>query len=249
MDLPKIAYEDSDFLIVNKPAGLLVHQIKGGKGETLVDWLLERYPEIRTVGDQPDERPGIVHRLDRDTSGVIVVARNKNAFDYLKKLFESGEVRKKYLCLVLGRVTPPFGIIDKPIGLKSGTTKRTAVLKKVKMVKPALTAYKTLRHGSVGGAEVALLEVFPKTGRTHQIRVHLNSIGHPVIGDALYGRSKRTVSVAESLGLKRQFLHAESIEFTGPKGERVAVSVDLSEDLALALEKVFPGKADLQSRS
>lgn len=227
-------YEDKNFVAVNKPAGLLVHPIKIlnlkspiSKTEefTLVDWILEKYPEVRRVGDLPagrqviQDRPGIVHRLDKETSGILLVPRNQNYFEYLKKLFQSGEVRKTYIALVFGRITPEKGIIDKPIGLKSGSVKRTVFTRGAKMVKSAVTEYKVKEYLP----KYSLLEVYPKTGRTHQIRVHLASLGHPVVGDKLYSKKK-----AE---LNRLFLHAYSLEFAPESGKRIKLTADMPSDL------------------
>ena len=139
---PKVIYEDENFVAVNKPAGILVHAAHAESGEpTLVDWLSARYPEIRSVGDDPKNRPGIVHRLDKDTSGVILVARNQDYFDYLKGLFQKREIQKTYLVLLSGRLKASRGIIEKPIGLKPGTVKRTTKTDRAKLVKEAVTEY------------------------------------------------------------------------------------------------------------
>jgi len=228
MDEPKIIYEDKDFLAIDKSAGMLVHGVvnKSNREKTLVDWLLKNYSEIKGVGDLPEIRPGIVHRLDKDTSGVMLVAKNQKAFDYLKKLFGNREIKKTYLALVLGRVNPPaggkIGIIDKSIKIKSGTIKRTVW--KGKDEKTAVTEYKLIESLKLGNQEFSLLKVFPKTGRTHQIRVHLASISHPIVADSLYGPKK-------DFGLKRQFLHAEAIEFTDILGKRIKIESDLPEEL------------------
>lgn len=223
----KIIYENKDFIILDKPAGLLVHPVKRKDGvseePTLADWLLKNYPETRSVGDEPSVRPGIVHRLDKDTSGVILVARNNKAFDYFKDLFQRHEVKKNYLALAWGRLKKESGAIDMPIGIKSGTTKRS--VRSSKMAKEAITEYKTLKVLEINGKEYSFLEVFPKTGRTHQIRVHLAAIGHPVIGDKLYGGGR---SFLEGVG--RQLLHAFSLEFTAPDGKRMRFEADLPED-------------------
>lgn len=248
---PEIIYQDKDVIAVNKPAGLLVHKTAVSKEPTLVDWLLGKFPEIKTVGDpstaakagqassgQANERPGIVHRLDKETSGVIVVARNQKAFDYLKKLFQTRQIKKTYLALVWGTIKYKSGVIEKPLGLKTGSIKRTTRVEGAKMVKEATTVYKvikyvTLRPPQMRGkqaqdnkvAEATLLEVQPLTGRTHQIRVHLASIGHPVVGDTLY--SKRPVPPE----IGRMFLHAESIELTLPNGSRIKITADLPPEL------------------
>jgi len=231
MDTLEIIYSDKDYIFVNKPAGMLVHDVEGekSKGVTVVDEVLRRFPEISSVGDNTVVRPGIVHRLDKETSGIMVVARNQNSFDYLKKLFQNSEVKKKYLALVYGEADKK-GIIDKPISLKAGTTKRT--VREGKMTKVAVTEYrlkKLLFDKSDPDNKYSLLEVYPKTGRTHQIRVHLASIGHPVVGDKLYGKKR------ENLGLNRQFLHAESIEFSSVAGRKIRMETELPKDLEVAL--------------
>jgi 23S rRNA pseudouridine1911/1915/1917 synthase len=235
-DAVKVIHESRDIVAVYKPAGLLVHPDRSKKGgESLVDWLLLHYPEVRTVGDKPGERPGIVHRLDRDTSGVLIVARNQPTFEYLKKLFQKGEVRKTYLALVHGRLIGR-GIINKPIGLKPGTIKRSVTAKKMKMIKEAVTEYEAMKVFQFSKGEelhyFTLLKVSPRTGRTHQIRVHLASIGHPVVGDSLYGPKK------EILEIKRQFLHADSIELVLPAEGRVRLAADLPPELEEVLATI-----------
>jgi 23S rRNA pseudouridine1911/1915/1917 synthase len=237
-----VIYQDKNLLVINKPAGLLVHPVKLKakssklKAEpTLASWLLENYPETGKVGDDPANRPGIVHRLDRETSGIMIIARNQETFDYLKSQFQQQKFQKTYLALVFGKVENKTGRIEKPIGIKSGTTKRSVLAKKMKMVKEAITDYEVIsyhqfpRQSASGQREAAtfsLLKVMPRTGRTHQIRVHLAAIGHPVMGDKVYGGKR-----GELTGLNRQFLHAQSIEFTGPDGERVKFEADLPKEL------------------
>jgi 23S rRNA pseudouridine1911/1915/1917 synthase len=228
MKEPEIIYEDENFLAINKPAGMLVHSTgAGGEEKTLADWLLEKYPEVKGVGDSPEIRPGIVHRLDRDTSGVLIIAKNQKSFEYFKNLFKEKTAKKKYVALALGEVSPGIGTIDKPIKLKDGSVKRTVW--EGKDEKEAITDYEVLDYLKIktqkGGQVFSLLEVSPRTGRTHQIRVHLASIGHPIAGDALYGPKK------SNFGLKRQFLHAQSIEFTDMSGKRIKIEADLPEDL------------------
>jgi len=226
MTEPKIIYEDKGFLVLNKPAGLQVHAAKIARGAgdareqepTLVDWFVKNYPEVKTVGDDPELRPGIVHRLDKATSGIMVVARDQKTFQYLKSLFQSHEIKKTYLATVIGQPKEKQGVIDVPIGIKSGTLKRS--VRSAKMAKAAITDYKVLktfvRDGADGKeAKFSLLEVSPKTGRTHQIRVHLASIGHPVVGDHLYGPKKQPAWAG------RLMLHALSIEFTAEDGKRM----------------------------
>jgi len=243
MFTPKVIYGDDNFLAINKPAGLLVHPLKTKslklKSEpALVDWLLKHYPEIRNVGDDPETRPGIVHRLDKDTSGVMLVARNQKYFEYLKNLFQTGKIKKTYLALVWGKLKPPKGIIKKPIKFKTGTVKRTVW--QGKMEKAAITEYEVLGYLKYSTLLTivnkvlyfSLVRVMPKTGRTHQIRVHLSSVGHPVVGDQLYGRRENP------FGLNRQFLHAESLEFNLADGRRIKIGVDLPEDLQKIIDNL-----------
>lgn len=214
---PAIVYEDKNFLAVNKPSGLLVHatrhSLKDGES-TLVHWLLTRYPEIRNVGDEPEFRPGIVHRLDKETSGLMVVARNQESFAYLKKLFQERQIKKTYLAFLVGHLAPKEGRIEKPIGFKSGSVKRT--VHSGKAFKEAVTLYRVRQYLR----DISFVEVQPLTGRTHQIRVHLSSTGHPVLGDRLYGRKRGEKSA------KRLMLHAFSLEFTTQNGERMRLEAE-----------------------
>lgn len=224
-----VIYEDENLIALNKPAGLLVHGNSGGEGkrageDTLVDWLETNCPEVAGVGDSPDLRPGIVHRLDKDTSGIILVARHQAYFEYLKSLFKKRKIKKVYRAVVLGRFKDKEGSINTPISIKAGSVKRTAY--KGKDAKRAFTQYKVLDE--LG--EFSHIEVYPKTGRTHQIRVHLNSINHPVAGDKLYG-GKRAAGAAD-----RQMLHAYSLEFPIRPGERVTLVADPPEDFRRFIE-------------
>ncbi len=227
----QIIYETNDFLAINKSAGVLVHPGRPGESEegTVVGWLREKYPEIKGIGDEPEFRPGIVHRLDKDTSGILLIAKNQLSFEHLKHLFQTRGIEKTYLALVYGKVMGK-GKIDKPIGIQSGSVKRSVNAKNMKMVKEAVTEYRAVKLFRKG--LFTLLRVSPKTGKTHQIRVHLASIGHPIVGDELYGKKKE-----ETFGLTRQFLHAESIEFTAPDGSRVHLEAELPSDLEGALER------------
>ena len=235
----RVIYQDKNFLAVYKPADLLVHKTVDSSEPTLVDWLLKKYPEIKNVGDAPEIRPGIVHRLDKDTSGVVLIARNQQYFEYLKNLFGSGGIRKNYLALVYGKVEPKTGIIEKPIYLKPGTTKRSVWQGKMK--KEAITEYEVIKSFKRQETRdkdefFTLLKVSPKTGRTHQIRVHLASIGHPVVGDTLYGKK------ADPFNLKRLFLHAESLEFNQSNGKKIKIESELPDELKNLLKKIVNRK-------
>lgn len=230
----RIIYDSPDLAVVDKPAGVTVHRVKSMKNERegaayLTDELLRVYPELSKVGDDPEWRPGIVHRLDKDTSGVMLVPKTQSYFQYLKDLFQNGGIHKTYLALVHGEVKGDSGTIDKPIGLKSGTVKRT--VHGGKMVKDAVTDYKVVKR--LDG--YTLLEVSPRTGRTHQIRVHLAAIGHPIVGDAVYGGKKEKKSL---LSASRQFLHAHSIEFDIAPGHRASFVSELPEDLTEVLNSI-----------
>jgi 23S rRNA pseudouridine1911/1915/1917 synthase len=220
---PEVIYENENFLAVNKPAGLLVHAAVRRHGNketkmdepTLVGWLLKKYPQVKNVGDDPALRPGIVHRLDKDTSGVMLVAKTQAYFEYLKSLFQKHEVQKTYYAVVYGVPKNKTGTIDAPIGIKNGTLKRSVRSKK--MVKEAVTEYKVLK---TWGADASLLEVHPLTGRTHQIRVHLASIGHPIVGDKLYAGKRLAFA-------SRLMLHAAEVEFAPRPGTHLRIEAAL----------------------
>lgn len=226
MQEPEVIFENKDFIIVNKPSGLMVHAVKinskrrideeRSKEPTLVDWLIKRYPEIKMVGDEPTLRPGIVHRLDKDTSGVMIVARTQASFEYIKSLFQKHEIKKTYEALVFGIPKKDHDIINAPIGIKNGTLKRSIHVSK--MAKDAVTEYRVIKKYK----DFALLEVKPQTGRTHQIRVHLASIGNPIVGDKLYGKKIQPPFAT------RLMLHASSIEFLGENGDHFVFEVQLS---------------------
>ena len=213
----KIVYDDPDLIVISKPAGLTVHPGPGHPDQTLVNAVLARVPDITNAGNVL--RPGIVHRLDKDTSGLIVVAKNDRAHANLSLQFKERSVCKEYQALVNGFVEPPEAIIDGPIGRHPLHRKRMAV---VASGRHAITRYRTVRQ--VRG--FTLLDILPSTGRTHQIRVHLASIGHPVAGDTVYGHLEP--------GLNRQFLHANRLGFRLPSS---GDEIDLREDLPTDLEK------------
>ena len=213
-----IAFEDNHLLIVNKPAGLTVHPGAGHEDDTLINALIELRPEIAKVG--PHDRPGIVHRLDKDTSGLLLVAKTGEAFLALSELIRSRAIRRIYLALVSGRLEPSEGIIEAPIGRHPTVKLRQAV---IDGGKPARTRYLVKQY--LEGA--TLLDVLLDTGRMHQIRVHMASIGHPVVGDQTYGRKGD-----KHANLKRQFLHAIRLEFDHPlSGQLLKVKSALPDDL------------------
>ena len=229
---PKILYEDKDLLIIDKPAGIIVHPtINNITNPSIASWFLQKNPFISNVGEDL-LRPGILHRLDKETSGVLILAKNNFIFDYFKNLFKTRKIKKEYIALVRGEIKRQQGIIDLPlIRSKKSPIKRKVVNKKDKG-KMALTKYKVLKQYE----GYTLLEVFPQTGRTHQIRVHLASIGFPVVGDKMYGKLKKL----NKLNLSRHFLHAQTISFVLPSGELIKVEAPLPEDLKNVLQQLKP---------
>jgi 23S rRNA pseudouridine1911/1915/1917 synthase len=218
-----VRYADDDVIVIAKPAGLVVHPGAGHPGGTLVNGLLARFPDIAEVGDV--YRPGIVHRLDRDTSGLLVVARTPRAYDSLVEQISSRSVDRLYVALVWGALSSPRGVIDAPIGRSTARRTRMAVRDSGKV---ARTAYE-VRTAYVEPL-CTLLDCRLETGRTHQIRVHLSAIGHPVVGDATYGGSRAPIS------LDRPFLHATHLGFDHPvTGARIAFDDPLPAALAAVL--------------
>jgi len=217
-----IIYEDDDLLAVDKPAGLTVHPAPGHPSHTLINAILSHFPRLADIGDSL--RPGVVHRLDKDTSGVMLVAKNRAAQLNLAEQFKAHSVVKAYLVLVKGHLTPEQGIIEAPMGRDPRNRKRMAV---VAEGREARTEYRVIKY--IG--DYTLLEVMPETGRTHQIRVHLSAIGYPVVGDKVYG--------AKSPHLSRQFLHACRLGFKHPStGEYVEFTSELPPDLVQALKDI-----------
>jgi 23S rRNA pseudouridine1911/1915/1917 synthase len=219
-----IVYEDSDLLVVDKPAGLTVHPAPGHPSHTLINAILSHVPRLPEADDL--QRPGVVHRLDKDASGLMVVAKNKEAQLNLASQFKARSVAKAYLVLVRGHLTPDDGVIEAPIGRDPRNRKRMAVVAQGEG-REARTDYHVLRH--IG--EYTLLEVRLETGRTHQIRVHLSAIGYPVFGDRVYG--------ARSERLPRLFLHACRLGFRLPSsGEYREFTSNLPPDLERVLEDI-----------
>ncbi len=235
-----VVFEDSDIVVVDKQAGLVVHPGAGHDQGTLVNGLLARYPEIAEVGDPA--RPGIVHRLDRDTSGLLVVARSERAYQSLVKQMRSHQPERVYYALIWGHPEASAGVVDAPVGRSSRNPLRMTVTEKGRT---ARTHYQ-VKQRFTAPARVALLDCRLETGRTHQIRVHLRAIGHPVVGDPAYGihgsygsgRSGRGVAAHDrtAFALKRPFLHAHSLAFSHPvSGEIIKTQSPLPEELAAVL--------------
>lgn len=233
----KILYEDKDILAIDKQAGISVHGDGRNYVETLADLILKEYPEMKNVGEPMEievngemkkiYRPGIVHRLDKDTSGVLLLARNQNAYEFLKKQFQNREIKKTYITLVSGYMKNDTGTIDASIGRSpSDPRKRIASRGKSGKLRDAVTEYKVLERIEIDGEKYTWVEVYPKTGRTHQIRVHMKFLNHPVVCDKLYSPDKIYPKY-----ISRLALHAKSIEFKNLAGENLKIEAPIPEDL------------------
>jgi len=222
-------YKDDHFIVLNKPAGRVVHPAPGHQTGTLVHGLLYHFPDLFSVGGRI--RPGIVHRLDKDTSGCLVVALNDRAHQEISGLFKTRAVYKEYLALVHGTVTGNTGMIDRPIGRHPVDRKKMTV--NGRHARTAQTHWRVVRRFP----SATLIRLYLKTGRTHQIRVHLNSLGHPVVGDSVYG-PRRTAGILEvspgnRIRVPRQMLHARYLGFVHPaSGKKVIFEAPIPEDMA-----------------
>jgi 23S rRNA pseudouridine1911/1915/1917 synthase len=230
-----ILYEDPSIIVVDKPPGMVVHPAHGNPSGTLVNALLYHCKDL--AGIHGVLRPGIVHRLDKDTSGVMVVAKDDEAFHHLAKQFKNRTVKKIYSAVVYGRFDQDEGLIDSAIGRHPSERKRMST--RTKKGRAAITHWKKVEEFGI----CTLLEIFPQTGRTHQIRVHLSSVGHPLLGDPLYGRKGRPGTIHDPVlkecvnRMNRQALHAQRLEFTHPRtGERVQFVSPIPQDMKEVLE-------------
>jgi 23S rRNA pseudouridine1911/1915/1917 synthase len=221
-----IVYEEDDFLIINKAAGMVVHPAPGHSDDTLVNALLARYPDLQDASN--DGRPGIVHRLDRDTSGLLIVAKNARMQALLSTMIQRHEVIKHYIALVEGNISLDQGSIDAPIGRDPRNRQQMAI--RATASREARTHFRVLERF----ARHTLLTLQLETGRTHQIRVHLKAIGHPVVGDPVYGSG----NVIRHAKLQRQFLHASQLQFNHPlTGELLHFEAPLPLDLQTVLDR------------
>lgn len=232
MELP-ILYEDAEVVAVNKPAGLITHSDGRTVEETAEDWFYKKYPETKVSSTEPEDaetserKVGYVHRLDRDTSGVLVFAKNPVAYDFLRKAFHDREVKKTYLAFTYGAPKEKKGVIDFDIGRSRQDFRLRSAQPKAKgRLREALTRYEVI--GEAG--EYALFKMSPETGRTHQIRVHLKAIHHPIICDPLYAPNREP-----ALGINRLGLHAYQIDLPLPAGGRTTITAPIPADLAPAM--------------
>ena len=239
-----IIYEDDAILVIDKPSGLVVHPDGKTQEKTLVDWIFKQHPYMKEVGEplvlsphdgisadtstsgEVIERPGIVHRIDRETSGVLVLAKNQNSFLHLKEQFQRREIEKEYRAFVYGEMKEDKGVIAREIGRSSKDFRLWSAQRGARgKLRDARTDYQVLNRG--GG--FSFVSVFPKTGRTHQIRVHLKAINHPVVCDKLYAPKREC-----ALGFTRLALHAYTLSLTLPSGERKKFTSELPQDFIKA---------------
>lgn len=234
LDKIEVLYEDDDVLAINKPAGLVVHSDGKRDEQVLTSWIEKNYPETKGVGEPMTlsnlkviERSGIVHRIDRETSGVMLIAKNQPAFLYLKKQFQDREIGKIYHAFVYGEMKDDDGIINRPIGRSRKDFRQWSAQRGARgEMREAVTHYKVTARG--GG--FSFVEVSPKTGRTHQIRVHFKAINHPIVSDSLYAPKKD-----KSLGFERLALHSYSVEFNSSDGKKIKIIAPYPEDFKKAL--------------
>jgi 23S rRNA pseudouridine1911/1915/1917 synthase len=246
MKIP-ILYEDKDVVVINKPAGLVVHpdgkktSKKDKVEKTLVDWLLKKYPSIKNVGEPIilDDgtkilRPGIVHRIDRDTTGALIIAKNKKSFEFLKEQFQERKVHKVYQCFVYGDIKEDRGMIDRPIGRSSTDFRKWTAQRGIRGEKrDALTYFKVLKRKD----DITFIEAILKTGRTHQIRVHFSAINHPLLQDSLYA-TDFYLNKKQQLGFKRVALHARILEIMLPSQKILKIEAPYPEDFENAIKKI-----------
>lgn len=239
---PTVLFENEEVLAVNKPAGLVVHPDGRGKEETLVDWILSTYPVIRGVGEPLKlasgivvDRPGIVHRLDKETSGVLLIAKTQDSYLFLKRQFLKHDIKKKYHAFVYGSMKGARGTIDRPIGRSQNDFRKKSAARDLgDDARPATTRWYTL----LSGEDATFVEAQPITGRTHQIRVHFHAIGHPVLCDPLYATGRKPM-----YGMNRLALHAKSITFRVPGGKEQEVVAAYPPDFVRAIELFKKGGA------
>jgi 23S rRNA pseudouridine1911/1915/1917 synthase len=235
----KILYEDKDILAIDKPSGISVHPNGRSKEKTITDWILKNYPKLKGVGEpiifneKEIDRPGIVHRLDKETSGILIIVKNKKAYEFFKKQFMNREIKKTYLAIVSGWVKNDHGIINKPIGRSPNDFRRRLAGRGAKgELRPAITEYKVLKRFEDKNFEkFSLLEIHPKTGRTHQIRVHMKFLNYPIVCDSLYNPKGFYPK-----GFDRLALHAKSIEFKNLKGKIVKIESPLPKEFKMVLK-------------
>jgi len=237
-----VLHEDEEVLVIHKPAGVLVHGDGINTSETVVDWLLSRAPEVRGVGEPgnakdgtPLERSGVVHRLDRETSGVLVLAKTQPAYEHLKQQFHDRLAKKEYRAFVYGHMPEQRGTIDRPIGRSAKDPRRRSAERGAKgTLRDAVTEWECLTNGEYDGELFAYISLRPQTGRTHQLRVHCKAIGRPIVGDALYAGKRFATST--NLMLDRLALHAHTLDIELPNGDHRQFTAPVPDAFAAAAQ-------------
>jgi 23S rRNA pseudouridine1911/1915/1917 synthase len=232
-----ILLETKDFVVINKPAGLIVHADGRHPEPSVAEWFLANYPDSADVGEKMTIehggetidilRAGIVHRIDRETSGVLVIAKTQESFESLKEQFKEHTIKKKYAAIVFGWMRDERGIIDKPIGRSGSNIRAWAVESRARgLLRPAITRFSVQKKFIVNDEKYTYVDLFPETGRTHQLRVHLAAFGYPIICDPIYAGNKKT-----DLPIHRTALHAEKITFNDLEGNLVEVKAPIPDDM------------------
>ncbi len=240
MKIP-ILFEDKDVVVINKPAGLLVHPDGKKKQKSLVDWILKKYPSAKNVGEPlvledgtKIFRPGIVHRIDRDTTGCLIIAKNKAAYTYLKEQFQARTVHKVYAAFVYGTIKEDRGMIDRTIGRSPNDIRKWSAQRGARgELREAKTYFRVLARKS----DTTYLEAMPKTGRTHQIRVHFTALNHPIVRDTLYA-GRFFLSRRNQFGFTRLALHAKELEIRAPSGTLIQAVAPFPKDFLSAIKKI-----------
>ncbi len=241
---PRIIFEDDDILVIDKPSGLSAHGEGDDPTGTLVEWFLKRYPEASGVGEprmgkdgKAVERSGVVHRLDRDTSGVMVLAKNQASFDHLKAAFKERRAKKEYRALVYGEMKERWGTINRKIGRSASDWRLRSAEKGARgTLRDAVTDWECLRSGAYQGEKFSDLLLKPATGRTHQLRVHLKSISRPIVGDEAYAPS--FMSRSNNLGLSRLALHATKLTLPLSGGQEAVFEAELPPEFEAAAKRI-----------
>ncbi len=235
-----VLYENDDFLVINKPSGIMVHSDGKKDIPVLTDWILEKYPEIKEVGEpmlvdgKTIYRPGIVHRLDEQTSGVLIIAKNQKTFSFLKKKFQDREIKKEYHAFVWENFKDEVGVIDAPIGRNKNDFRKWQAGRGIRgEQRDAITHFQLIQNFTdENDQKFAFIKLFPLTGRTHQLRVHMAYLQRPIVSDSLYASSKD-----RALDFDRVALHAFSIRFKDLKGNEIVVEAPYQLDFKSAIAK------------
>lgn len=233
---PTILLETKDYIVINKPTGLVVHADGKHDEPTVVDWIVKHYPELKDVGEKmivehqgqtiEIPRSGIVHRIDRDTSGCLLIAKNQESFDSLKEQFKEHTIKKKYIAIVYGWPRDERGIIEQPIGRSSSNIRAWTTKAGARGMRDATTRFTVRKKFEYEAQRYAIVDLYPQTGRTHQLRVHMGHMGHAMVADPIYATGKNN-----TLPIARTALHAEKITFKDLAGKDVEVSAPFPPDL------------------